>query len=96
MLTLLSGYGISRLEVENRFIDYFKSDTEIYRGMEVIDTSLGGTTPLRYYFAGTKFCSAIGCSDDEYDIDDEYDLDDEFDDYGEIDEYGDILKLRRC
>jgi hypothetical protein len=34
------------LSVENRFIDYFKDDTEIFRGMELIDRSLGGTTPL--------------------------------------------------
>ena len=45
-LAALSIYGISRLEVENRFIDYFRSDTEIYQGMEIIDASLGGTTPL--------------------------------------------------
>lgn len=45
-LTLLSLVGISRLTVENRFIDYFKSTTEIYRGMELIDRRLGGTTPL--------------------------------------------------
>jgi predicted RND superfamily exporter protein len=45
-LTVLSIYGITRLEVENRFIDYFRSDTEIYQGMEIIDASLGGTTPL--------------------------------------------------
>ena len=45
-LSVLSIYGISRLEVENRFIDYFRSDTEIYQGMEIIDASLGGTTPL--------------------------------------------------
>jgi len=38
--------GISRLEVENSFIDYFKETTEIYQGMKVIDQSLGGTTPL--------------------------------------------------
>lgn len=38
--------GIPRLEVENRFIDHFKSTTEIYRGMELIDTQLGGTVPL--------------------------------------------------
>ncbi|MEE4186403.1 MAG: MMPL family transporter [Gammaproteobacteria bacterium] len=38
--------GILQLEVENRFIDYFKSDTEIYQGMVVIDSELGGTTPL--------------------------------------------------
>ncbi len=38
--------GISRLEVENSFIDYFKSNTEIHRGMKVVDRELGGTTPL--------------------------------------------------
>ena len=39
-------YGISQLSVENRFIDYFKKDTEIYQGMLTIDQELGGTTPL--------------------------------------------------
>jgi predicted RND superfamily exporter protein len=39
-------YGISRLEVENRFIDYFHETTEIYRGMELLDARLGGTIPL--------------------------------------------------
>lgn len=38
--------GTTRLKVENRFIDYFKEDTEIYQGMTVIDERLGGTTPL--------------------------------------------------
>jgi hypothetical protein len=38
--------GSSRLIVENSFINYFKQSTAIYKGMEVIDESLGGTTPL--------------------------------------------------
>ncbi|MEM7610418.1 MAG: MMPL family transporter [Pseudomonadota bacterium] len=38
--------GITRLTVENRFIDYYKQSTEIYQGMAVIDRQLGGTTPL--------------------------------------------------
>jgi predicted RND superfamily exporter protein len=45
-LGLLSVAGIGSLTVENRFIDYFKETTEIYRGMEIIDRELGGTTPL--------------------------------------------------
>jgi predicted RND superfamily exporter protein len=45
-LALFSIVGISKLTVENRFIDYFKSSTEIYQGMEKIDKELGGTTPL--------------------------------------------------
>jgi predicted RND superfamily exporter protein len=39
-------YGISRLQVENRFIDYFHESTEIYQGMELLDAELGGTIPL--------------------------------------------------
>ncbi len=39
-------YGMTRLEVENRFIDYFHEDTEIYQGMSVIDRQLGGTISL--------------------------------------------------
>lgn len=38
--------GMSRLAVENSFIDYFDESTEIYQGMTVIDQRLGGTTPL--------------------------------------------------
>ena len=43
---LLSLIGISRLEVENSFINYFDKETEIYKGMKKIDDELGGTTPL--------------------------------------------------
>ncbi len=43
---IFSIIGISRLEVENRFIDFFKESSEIHQGMKVVDESLGGTTPL--------------------------------------------------
>jgi len=46
LVFILSIIGMSKLEVENCFIDYFGRDTEIYRGMKVIDERLGGTTPL--------------------------------------------------
>ncbi len=46
IIVILSLVGISRLTVENRFIDYFKDSTEIYKGMLLIDRQLGGTTPL--------------------------------------------------
>ncbi len=38
--------GASKLFVENSFINYFKSSTEIYKGMKEIDENLGGTSPL--------------------------------------------------
>lgn len=45
-ITVLSGWGITQLQVENRFIDYFHKSTEIYQGLSVIDNNLGGTTSL--------------------------------------------------
>jgi len=39
-------YGVSKLEVENRFIDYFSPETEIYQGMLLLDQELGGTATL--------------------------------------------------
>jgi hypothetical protein len=46
VVILLSILGISKLEVENSFINYFNKNTEIYKGMKLIDEKLGGTTPL--------------------------------------------------
>ena len=46
IVIILSIFGISRLEVENSFINYFNKNTEIYKGMKLIDEKLGGTTPL--------------------------------------------------
>ncbi len=46
VIIVLSLIGISRLEVENSFINYFSKKTEIYKGMKLIDQKLGGTTPL--------------------------------------------------
>ena len=46
VIIFLSIFGISKLEVENSFINYFDKETEIYKGMKKIDDDLGGTTPL--------------------------------------------------
>ncbi len=46
IIIVFSVIGISKLEVENSFINYFDKETEIYKGMKKIDDDLGGTTPL--------------------------------------------------
>tara|TARA_B110000014_G_C20085662_1_gene567763 strand:- start:218 stop:1414 length:1197 start_codon:yes stop_codon:yes gene_type:complete len=46
ILSSVSVYGISKLQVENSFINYFSDDTEIYKGLRLIDEKLGGTTPV--------------------------------------------------
>jgi len=46
LVIIVSIFGITKLEVENSFINYFDKKTEIYKGMKLIDDELGGTTPL--------------------------------------------------
>ncbi|CAC9437547.1 Exporter protein, RND family [uncultured Gammaproteobacteria bacterium] len=46
----VSAMGINKLSVENRFIDYFKENTEINQGLTLIDKKLGGTIPLEIVF----------------------------------------------
>ena len=68
--------GASQLIVENSFINYFKKDTEIYRGMKVIDEKLGGTTPLDVVLT---FKSQPNASDGTAEsTDEEDDFDEEF------------------
>ena len=62
---LISIFGISRLEVENSFINYFSKNTEIYKGMKLIDDKLGGTTPLEIIIKFPK-------KDDEVDVEDDW------------------------
>ena len=71
LVIILSIIGISRLEVENSFINYFNKNTEIYKGMKLIDEKLGGTTPLEIILKFPKKEKA------------ETDQDDEFEDWGE-------------
>ena len=52
---IIFSYGVSKLEVENRFIDYFAKETEIYKGMYEIDSKLGGTATLDIIITEPKF-----------------------------------------
>jgi len=70
LIIILSVIGINKLEVENSFINYFKNNTEIYKGMKLIDDKLGGTTPLEIIL---KFPAKTK----------EVKEDDDFDDWGE-------------
>jgi predicted RND superfamily exporter protein len=59
--------GVFQLTVENRFIDYYKESTEIYRGMELIDSQLGGTTPLDIIIDAPDEVPAEAEPEDDYD-----------------------------
>ena len=67
IVIILSVIGISRLEVENSFINYFSKETEIYKGMKLIDEKLGGTTPLDVIIKfGDKEKKSTELQDDEF------------------------------
>ena len=79
VIIILSVVGISRLEVENSFINYFNKNTEIYKGMKLIDEKLGGTTPLEVIlkFPDTKEDNATDEDNDFEDWEDEEESNDE-------------------
>ena len=82
LILLFSVSGVTQLKVENRFIDYFDESTEIYRGMELVDSELGGTIPLEI----VVYPEASNESNvDEYEDDSFDDFDDDF----SSDEFGD-------
>ena len=75
---IFSIVGINKLSVENKFIDYFKPSTEIYKGLSLIDKKLGGTAPLD-----------IIISAPENNFEDDYESEEDFDDFGlETEQYG--------
>ena len=78
VVIILSVIGISKLEVENSFINYFNKNTEIYKGMKLIDEELGGTTPLEVILKFPNVESEKKTTED-----------DEFEDWGDEEETDD-------
>ena len=78
VIVILSVIGISKLEVENSFINYFNKNTEIYKGMKLIDEELGGTTPLEVILKFPNVESEKKTTED-----------DEFEDWGDEEETDD-------
>jgi uncharacterized protein len=66
IILILSIYGLTRLKVENSFINYFDKKTEIYQGMKLIDEKLGGTTPLEIILKFKDSDSKNNKSDDDF------------------------------
>ena len=69
LILIISIFGISKIKVENRFIDYFHEDTEIHQGMLEIDKKLGGTTPFDIIIDKPL------ASDDKIIVDDDFEID---------------------
>jgi len=66
IILILSIYGLTKLKVENSFINYFDKKTEIYQGMKLIDEKLGGTTPLEIILKFKDSDSKSNKNDDDF------------------------------
>ena len=71
-LAILGLIGLTRLTVENRFIDYYKESTEIFSGMELIDSQLGGTTPLDIIIDAPDQTDAVTVPEPEDEYEEEF------------------------
>ncbi len=81
--------GASQLIVENSFINYFKKDTNIYKGMKVIDQELGGTTPLDViltFHQDKEYFKTSPLDDEEDSFEDEFNSEEDQDQYWFTDE----------
>ena len=67
---LLSVVGFNKLTVENKFIDYFKSSSEIYKGLSLIDKKLGGTATLDVIIDAPSMDQEV-----DFEFEDEFDED---------------------
>jgi len=71
ILTALSivpvAVGITRLSLDNSFIDYFKEDTTVHQGLKYIDNHLGGTTPFDIIIKFSAYEPTSGSDEDFFD-----------------------------
>jgi predicted RND superfamily exporter protein len=59
----VSVWGMTKVRVETKFIDYFHQKSEAYQGLDYIDNHMGGTTPLEVILSSDTpgfFKSAAG------------------------------------
>ncbi|MEM6986756.1 MAG: MMPL family transporter [Pseudomonadota bacterium] len=92
-VTLITVFGISRLSLDNRFIDYFRSDSEVRQGLVYIDKYLGGTVPFDVV---VKFAPFENSFDEDDDFADDDSAGDDFadDDFAEDGDAGDAFPER--
>ena len=75
LVLVFSLVGLTRLRVENSFIDYFRQSTEIYQGMSLFDDKLGGTL---------SFDVVVDLPDTEGGFEDDFEgFDDGFEDFSD-------------
>jgi len=62
---LVAVVGIGRVSMDNRFLEYFKHDTDIYQGMYFVDRQLGGTVPFDVVIGFEPHATLAGADDED-------------------------------
>lgn len=65
-IALLAGLGIAQLSLNSHFSQYFKSDSDIRRGLEFVDAQFGGVLPLDIVVTYAPFEEAELSEDDDF------------------------------
>jgi predicted RND superfamily exporter protein len=75
VLSVLAYIGIQKVSLDNRFAEYFDTETEIYQGMHYIDQQLGGTIPFDVVLSFPPFEDEVLDEDDDFFFEDEEEAD---------------------
>lgn len=73
VLAGLATFGLTLLNLDNRFIDYFRESTDIHQGLLFIDQNLGGTTPFDVIVQFPPWQTESEDNDFEDDFEDDFD-----------------------
>jgi hypothetical protein len=65
VMAVTAYFGIARVSLDNRFAEYFDTDTDIYQGMYYMDTKLGGTIPFDVVLKFPPFEAQSFAQDDD-------------------------------
>ena len=86
LIAVLAYVGIGRVSLDNRFAEYFDTDTDIFQGMNFIDRNLGGTIPFDVVLQFPPYEEELPFDEDDDFFEDDF-FEDEFadeeDDYPE-------------
>jgi predicted RND superfamily exporter protein len=74
--------GMSRLTVENSFVNHFRKSSDIYQGMVFIDEKLGGTTPVDVLITLPEDAPSV--EEESFEDDAGFDEFDEFDEFADF------------
>ncbi|MEM9603358.1 MAG: MMPL family transporter [Pseudomonadota bacterium] len=93
VVAVVTAVGVSRLSLDNRFIDYFRADSEVRQGLVYIDQYLGGTVPFDVV---VRFAPFEGALDEDDDFAEDTGEGDDFadDDFAEDGDSGDAFPER--